>query len=134
MFRRKKQPRLEPYTEVSVKYEPVTPEQIEAFRKRQELWRYLNERNVSYGPGEYHNYPVDDPFYEPLRDFDRELEKADAEFQRMIDEFDKPIRELEAELARTGAPKIGDIKVEDGITYMVTSVTTKYGVRQVYDP
>jgi len=134
---KKKEPRLEHFVRYDVKWEPVTQEQIDAFQQRQELWEYLNDRNARYGANKrrYHSYPVDDPFYKPLRESEREIEKADAEFQRMVDEFDRPIREMEAELAKIGAPKIklGDIKVEDGRTYMVTGVNTQYGVRMIQD-
>ena len=56
------------------------------------------------------------------------------QFQKDVEEAEKPFRELEARIKYTGVPNLGDIKVEDGITYMVTGVTVKHGVRQVYDP
>ena len=138
MFWRKrkqeKEPRLEPFVKFDVKYEPLTNEQIDAYLERQKLWGYLNDRAASYRAGHSHrNYP-DDPFYDTLREFDKVLEDFDAEFHRINEEFERPIREMEAELAKMGVPKLGDIKVEDGIVYMVTGVTAKYGVRHVYDP
>ncbi|MBD3181500.1 hypothetical protein GF312_04355 [Candidatus Poribacteria bacterium] len=132
--KQKKQPKLIPYTQVTVKYEPVTPEQIAAYLIKQQLWKYLIERNAGYSSGQRRNNYPDDTFYDPLREFDKALEDFDAEFQRRNDEFERPIRKMEEELANMSMPNLGDIKVEDGIAYMATSVYVKNAVRQVYDP